>query len=114
MVCTCARNSAAGAAVIAEAAIITATSRPEARSSRSRPSAVAGEGFAEDQVIVTVPASQHGIDCPEAARILVDHHQHRSCHGLAPVGVTSAGRFADAELLKSRVMAFLPAVRSRA
>jgi hypothetical protein len=36
-------NSAAGTAVIAEAAITTATGRPPARSSRNRPSAAAGE-----------------------------------------------------------------------
>ena len=38
-----ARNSAAGAAVIAEAAMITATGWPAARSSLRRPRAVSGE-----------------------------------------------------------------------
>lgn len=62
-----------------------------------------GGGFADDQVIVLVPAAQRAIERLEAARIVVDRHQRRNCHrlllyvhlALAAGGCGRAGRSVD-------------------
>jgi len=41
-----------------------------------------GRGITDDQVILAVPAAQFAIEQAAALRIIIDHHQHRTCHRL--------------------------------